>query len=416
MLAPPSAPGFRSGSHRAVAQERVPAVVVGGADNGGGLGLVRSLGRGAVPVIAVDRDPMAPALLSRFARKVVMPELSGPSFVRNLMTLASSIGSAPVLFLTTDEAVVTVSEHRAELETRYRIRLPEHDSLTALMRKSSFQQIAEGHGFAVPRSVPVRTIADIGVLAGLRFPVVIKPSVKTESYQAHQFSRGYRVASFEQAEKICRDILPILPDLVAQEWIEGPDTELYFCLQYRGAAGALASFTGRKLSIWPPEVGTTASCIAAPEAHAELHGLTDAFFKATSFVGMGGMEFKRDARTGEFFMIEPTVGRVDWQEEVATLNGMNIPLAAYLHESDDATPLVTTAMPPVIWRDAARHWKSRDARAGEVRPKARVYDAYWRLDDPWPALFHVFGLFMRLLRRGLQQIEPRWSGKALEKT
>ena len=44
------------------------------------------------------------------------------------------------------------------------------------------------------------------------------------------------------------------------------------------------------------------------------------------------MEFKRDARTGEFLMIEPTVGRVDWQEEVATLNGVNIPLAAYLHE------------------------------------------------------------------------------------
>jgi predicted ATP-grasp superfamily ATP-dependent carboligase len=415
VLAPPSPRDFQSGSHPAAAQERLPAVVVGGADNGGGLGLVRSLGRGGVPVIAVDCDPAAPALLSRFARKVVMPELSGPSFVRNLMTLASSVGSQPVLFLTTDEAVVTVSEHRAELATRYRIRLPDHDSLTALMRKSSFQQLAEGHGFAVPRSVPVRTIADIGMLAGLRFPVVIKPSVKTENYQARQFSRGYRVSSCGEAEKVCRDILPILPDLVAQEWIEGSDSELYFCLQYRGAEGALASFTGRKLSIWPPDVGTTASCVAAAEAHAELHRLTDAFFRATSFVGMGGMEFKRDKRTGEFFMIEPTVGRVDWQEEVATLNGMNIPLAAYLHESADGMPFITTAMPPTIWRDTARHWKSRDARAGETQPKARVYDAYWRLDDPWPALFHMFGLFMRLLRRGLQQLEPRWSGKALEK-
>ena len=41
------------------------------------------------------------------------------------------------------------------------------------------------------------------------------------------------------------------------------------------------------------------------------------------------MEYKRDVRTGRFVMIEPTVGRSDFQEEVATLNGVNIPNAAY---------------------------------------------------------------------------------------
>jgi hypothetical protein len=59
--------------------------------------------------------------------------------------------------------------------------------------------------------------------------------------------------------------------------------------------------------------------------------LTEAFFDRVSFIGMGGIEFKRNSRTGQFLMIEPTVGRVDGQEEVATLHGLNIPLAAYLH-------------------------------------------------------------------------------------
>ncbi len=396
----------------AAAAKRVAAVVVGGADNGGGLGLVRSLGHANVPVIAVDRDPMAPALYSRYARRAVMPELSGPSFVDGLMRLGSSLGSRPVLYLTTDEAVVTVSEHRAELETRYRIRLPAHDRLLALIRKSAFQQLAEAHGFAVPRSARLRTIADVAALAGLRFPLVIKPSVKTEDYLAQQFGRGYRVASIAQAEAVCRDVLPVLPDLVAQEWIEGPDTALYFCLQYRGAGDAVASFTGRKLSIWPPDIGTTASCIAAPEAHGELHRLTDAFFSAVEFTGMGGMEFKRD-RTGKFFMIEPTVGRVDWQEEVATLNGVNIPLAAYLHETGADAPFVTVAMPPTIWRDTGRHWKSHAVDKETAR--ARVYDAYWRLDDPLPTLVHGLGLGMRQLKRSLQRGEPPLSGKALGK-
>ena len=48
---------------------------------------------------------------------------------------------------------------------------------------------------------------------------------------------------------------------------------------------------------------------------------------------MGGIEFKRDGRTGEFLMIEPTVGRIDAQEEVATLHDANIPLAATFTKS-----------------------------------------------------------------------------------
>ena len=121
---------------------QIPAVVVGGTDNCGGLGVVRSLGRAGVPVIAVDCEVTAPALHSRYARKVVMPELSGYSLVQNLVALQARLNSRPVLFLTSDEAVLTVSEHRAELQGSYRFRLPDHECLAALMKKNDFQRIA----------------------------------------------------------------------------------------------------------------------------------------------------------------------------------------------------------------------------------------------------------------------------------
>jgi hypothetical protein len=69
-----------------------------------------------------------------------------------------------------------------------------------------------------------------------------------------------------------------------------------------------------------------------------VESLTDAFFRRVSFVGMGGIEFKRDPRTGEFLMIEPTAGRIDAQEEVATLHGANIPVAAYSYEAGLTVP------------------------------------------------------------------------------
>lgn len=378
---------------------QIPAVVVGGTDNCGGLGIVRSLGRAGVPVIVIDREATAPALYSRYTRKVLMPELSGHLFVQNLLTLQAGLNSRPVLFLTSDEAALTVSEYRTELQRGYRLRLPEHDRLMSLMRKNDFQGLAIEHGFRVPRSVQIRSSHDLGNLSELTFPAVVKPSIKTEDYLTHEFERGYPVASLEQAESVIRRILPVLSDLIVQEWIEGPDSAIYFCLMYRDSNGPVSSFTGRKLSIWPPGIGTTASCASAPEAHDELHRLTEAFFAAVSFAGMGSMEYKRDARTGEFFMIEPTVGRVDWQEEVATLNGINIPLAAYLHEIGAEAP-AAVASQPVVWRDRARHWKA--TRSGAVAlPAARVCDAYWRLSDPLPALFHVITMFMRTLRRVL---------------
>jgi predicted ATP-grasp superfamily ATP-dependent carboligase len=139
--------------------------------------------------------------------------------------------------------------------------------------------------------------------------------------------------------------------------------------------------------------------------------LTEAFFAAVSFVGMGRMEYKRDARTGEFFMIEPTAGRVDWQEELATLNGMNIPLAAYLHEiGAEPTPAAVPSR-PMIWRDGARHWKAARTGRAVMLPAAEVCDAYWRLNDPLPALFHAFTMFMRTLRRAPKRRETRRSSK-----
>ena len=197
-----------------------------------------------------------------------------------------------------------------------------------------------------------------------------------------------------------------MQSLVVQEWIEGPDSDLYFCLQYRATDGAtVCSFTGRKLSIWPPDVGVTASCTAAPEVRPILQPLTEAFFERVSFVGMGGIEFKRDGRTGEFLMIEPTVGRIDLQEEVATLHDANIPLAAYLHEIGSPGLRVREDPPPVIWRDFFSHCLSVQYgnRSRPAKPNTRVYDAYWRRDDPIPSLFHFLDGSVKSLRRTLHR-------------
>ncbi len=366
----------------------IPAVVVSGRGPGT-LGVVRSLGRAGVPLILIDDDSQAPAMHSRYGQKVMVSEARGEPLVKCLLTLAARIAGPAVLILNSDDAVLTVSQHREALAQHFLFRLPPHACLTSLMHKTEFHQLAEAHGFPVPRSITVRNITDLRRLVELRFPCIVKPTRWTPEYVKSRLARGYKVSSRREAEDVCSPILAAVPSLVIQEWIEGPHTELYFCLQYRGAEGTIvSSFTGRKLSIWPPDVGTTASCTAAPDEHPRLHALTDAIFRGVSFVGMGSIEFKRDLRTGEFLVIEPTAGRVNAQEEVATLHGANIPLAAYCYELGASVSPVPNYAAPIIWRDFFPHWKS--VRAGgsrlTARPTIKICDAYWRRDDPLPAL------------------------------
>jgi D-aspartate ligase len=378
---------------------RTPAVVVGAA-GACGLGIVRSLSLASVPVILVDVTPYAPAMHTRFARKVLVSQLAGPPLIRDLLTLASTFSTPAVLFLTSDEAMLTVSQYRSELASRFRFTLPSHDCLTLLSQKRTFQDLAESLGFPVPRCVRVRTTDNMEMLAELHFPAVVKPTTKTAAYVNAHFARGYKVDSVEEAKAKCRLILGAVPELVVQEWVDGADTDLYFCLLYRSADGStICSFVGRKISIWPPDVGLTASCTAAPEASEALVSLTKAFFDQVSFVGMGGMEFKKDAQTGRFVMIEPTVGRVDAQEEVATIHGINIPLFAYLHEVGLPLPPIPSNCVPKVWQNSWPHWRAlrRNTVQHFDTRGLKVLDAYWRANDPLPAVMHSFGWSLKLL-------------------
>jgi D-aspartate ligase len=95
--------------------------------------------------------------------------------------------------------------------------------------------------------------------------------------------------------------------VVAQEWIDGNDDDIYFTLFVcDGQARIVALFTGHKMICDPPLVGTTALCVAATEEHQTLAAQTQAFVTNTHYHGIGGLEFKRNRRTGQFVVVEPT--------------------------------------------------------------------------------------------------------------
>src|SRR5436305_13827670 len=110
-----------------------PAVVVGGQLNG--LGVVRSLAMGGVRTITVDTTLTRPAMWSRFSERALVENLSGWPLVDSLLQLQKRLGGRPVMILTDEIVVGTVSQHRDELATAYRFRLPSAEMVETLEDK-----------------------------------------------------------------------------------------------------------------------------------------------------------------------------------------------------------------------------------------------------------------------------------------
>jgi predicted ATP-grasp superfamily ATP-dependent carboligase len=141
--------------------------------------------------------------------------------------------------------------------------------------------------------------------------------------------------------------------------------------------------------------------VAAAEFHDELSAITAQFMHAAGVVGMASMEYKRDVRSGEFRMVEPTIGRTDYQEEVATLNGTNVPYAAWCSEVGLPVPRADASQRPVVWRVQSEDSQSAAAQghsAAEAYPAGcQVADALWRWRDPVPGLAQSMGRAQRAL-------------------
>ncbi len=292
---------------------QVPAVVILGQLNG--LGIVRSLGCGHVQSYVVDRNRFNPGMWSRYSHPVLSKSLQGRELIDGLLKLRAAFKERPVLFNSHEMAVLTISKHRRELEDAFRFCLPKHETLLALQDKARFHELATSSGLPVPRGAIIRHSSDIEQLRSLHFPVVIKPGDK-ELVHTGKALGVVVFGTFEQAAAGCAHMLEHVDEIIAQQWVDGGDGEIHFCLFYRGRNGAVVSmFTGRKLASSPRGIGLTAFCTAAPEAGRLLEPMTRDFLEKVDYFGMGSVEYKWDVTNRRFVIIEPTVGRTDWQEE-----------------------------------------------------------------------------------------------------
>jgi predicted ATP-grasp superfamily ATP-dependent carboligase len=366
-----------------------------GLDNITGLQTARILADRGVRVYGVAANRRHFGARTNACVDVVESRLSGPALVETLRRLARRLGPDPaVLVPCTDGAVWALSLHRDELLDLYRLPLGDHDGVDLLMDKVRFADHARMHGLAAPRTEILRSRADAEKAAEvLSWPSVVKPPVKAESWLAHTSAKGIPVHTAEELLDVYDRVASWAPVLLAQEWVEGPEDELYSCNAYFDASGApLVTFVAKKLRQWPPQVGTSASGVEC--RNDEVIEETLRVFGSVGFHGLAYLEMKRDSRTGRMAIIEPNVGRPTGRSAIAEGGGVELVYTAYCDAVGLPLPAARTQLyTGATWLDVRRDVQAAvvGIRRGELTPRrclsslrGRRTHAIWSARDPRP--------------------------------
>jgi D-aspartate ligase len=336
----------------------VAAVVVG--INPTGLGIVRSLHPHCSTIIALESNRTEPGTHTRLARVHLIDDLSDhETLMAELVDLARTFNERPVLFLSSDEHVVWAVRNREALATHFRVLLPSREVCETLMYKDQFSELAARERYPMPRSafLPTQGLSGHIAVSGLRYPVILKPANKAGAWEQQGLEKAYIVRGPEEAHQVAEKAGKAVAAVMAQEYLEGEDGQVYFCLYLSAPGlGEPLVFTGRKLLQWPPLRGSTAAC--EPAEAPGLEALTRKMFGGLGVEGFASLEVKYD-NSGAFKIIEPTIGRVDLQSSVATLNGMNMPLAGYLASVgrfEEARAFARQVRSDVVWVYEASMW------------------------------------------------------------
>ncbi len=307
---------------------RPPAVVIG-LDSITGLQTARILHARAVPVVGVVADRRHWGARTNTCVEIVESPLSGDGLVHALQRLGQRQSRSSVLIPCTDQSVTTLSLERDQLADRFVLPLSPHPVVELLMDKVSFARHAEETGLPIPRTRVLSSRSDAEAAAAcLAFPCVIKPPVKSSTWEANTNAKGFGAQDADELMSVYDRVAGWSPLLLAQEWVSGGEDSLFSCNAYFDESGEpLVTFVARKLRQWPPEIGTSAS--GEECRNDDVLEATVRLFRGVGFRGLAYLEMKRDTHTGRLVIIEPNVGRPTGRSAIAEAGGVELVYTAY---------------------------------------------------------------------------------------
>jgi predicted ATP-grasp superfamily ATP-dependent carboligase len=306
-----------------------PYAVVFALDSVNGLQTARTLAKRAIPVIGIAGDLKHPCSRTRLCEEIIVANTETDDVIKALEALGPRLAQKAVLFPCNNLEVQLISRYRQRLERWYHIVLSEQDVNEILMQKTSFYNYAQKEGFPIPRTFILNSKTDAEQAAQqLIFPCILKPSSRSYEWEHNSTFKVYKAFTADEFLALYDRCKKWSKDLVVQEWIEGPDSNLYTCYCYFSRdCEPLVTFVTRKIRQWPPEMGE--GCLGEECRNDIVLEETVRLFKRIRLRGLGYLEIKCDSRTGKYLIVEPNVGRPTSKSALAEAGGVELVYTMY---------------------------------------------------------------------------------------
>lgn len=314
-----------------------------------------------------------------------------------------------------DAALWLSSLPGSELGKRFLVSTSERDVQELLQDKSVFAGYLAAAGIPHPRTFNIGSLADIDTIPFDALDRVFLKPVNSQKFSDVTGVKGIWVSGRGELRDAWERLDAQGFRVMAQEYVPGPASEHFFIDGFRNRHGAYDGlFARRRLRMSPPDFGNSSCCHSipldtVPAAVRHLRRLLD----GVDYRGIFSAEFKRDARDGEYRVIEVNT-RAWTYVEFATRSGVNVCEMAW----QDAQELPVTRASRfyrdgVACVDLYHDIATLRSTPAAKRPSVLSILAQWaraelhvfRSDDPRPAWHFMRTLVSRRIARSVKPPE-----------
>jgi len=396
-----------------------PRAIVLGIEHPRGVAVVRSLGRRGVPVVAVEHDPRARGLGSRYLERCVLVDGNTTNTIAALETLGADGGG--VLIPTNDRYLMLVSQHFDRLSRLFSITVPPWDVLEPLMNKPECYRLGHAAGLRTPRCYAPRDATELDrILASLDLDAqrYVLSARLPGTVPVDEVTGRMTTVAGDDADTIRARILAIaartgdLPIII--EVVPGRsdrcvgvsmvvDRDHVPVVAYCVRRLQLQLYATGRAFIHPYEMGANVYCESVRDD--EAVAAATRFVREAKFYGAITVEFRRDARDERLTLVkaDPRVVRAT---ALSTALGIDVSAALYDAFTGYRATTKTTYPEGIAWLWSTWYldtvWANRHrAPLGPqlwaiVRNVHRLRAfAYLSLRDPRPALTDVARLLQK---------------------
>ncbi|WP_010677328.1 carboxylate--amine ligase [Bacillus timonensis] len=305
-----------------------------------GLSTIRCLGKQGIHTVAVDYsyEGTYGADSKYCTEHIIAPHYRKDTegFIDFLKEYARKQTAKPVLIPCHDNYVEVIDQYLNELKEYYLIPQTEQGLYTKTMDKELLHQLATEHGMLVPETVRLNEDNFYEKIEEtIKYPCVVKPT-DSPTFVSIFRKKLFIVNNREELDEALQKAKEAKQEVIVQRIIPGFDDHMYTFDAYLNQDAKVTHWvTAQKFRQYPINFG--ASVYTGQRYVPELKEIGTRFLEAIGFKGFVEIEFKKDAETGQFYLIELNV-RITNFNTLLNKVGFNFPYITYRELTGNPLP------------------------------------------------------------------------------